>query len=49
MPASEARGSEGEVLTAETVESVDESRFLDYTGRINTYLQVLVLNTNSYT
>ena len=35
-----ARGSEAQVLTAETVETVSDDDFMAYTGLINTYLQV---------
>ena len=38
--AEESSGSDAEILTAESVEAVDEASFMSYTARINTYLQV---------
>ncbi len=38
--ANAARNAEPQVLTAETVDSVNDADFMAYTGAINTYLQV---------
>lgn len=40
VPASEFNGVEAKVLTEDSVEGVDEASFMDYSGKIITYLQV---------
>ena len=38
--ADSCQGTEAQVLTAETVDTVSDDDFLAYTGNINSYLQV---------